>query len=271
MGAGTYGRFQVTGGAYVDDDLYRASVTLGDRLSRVAGIVTYQFEPQLEPRSAADLSLAPTERDDTSCGNGLDDDGDGASDCSDLDCCATAPCAGAARRLILSEVLYDAASTDDGNEWVELRNTGAAAIPLACYALGSGPVSYRYSSAQLPPIVVPAGGCVLIGGPSCSPGTCSPPVNFEPDLHNGPSGTPGATGLALFYGLVESISDASVPLDAVLYGTTNAGMLRDASGTIPAMANAPDVTAGHSLHRSATGTWVDQTTPTPGTCTTYTL
>lgn len=269
MPAGTYGRFQVSGGAFVDDDLYRATVAAGDRLTRVVGVVTYQFEPQLEPRSAADVVIAPTERDDASCGNGTDDDGDGATDCSDLDCCATAPCAGAARSLILSEVLYDAASTDGGNEWVELRNAGASAVPLACYVLGSGAVSYRYSIAQLPAIVIPAGGCVLIGGPNCGGATCTSDLDFEPDLLNGSTTNP-TSGVGLFYGLAAGVDASSVPVDAVLYGTTNTGSLRDETGAIPATADVADVTAGHSIARSATGTWIDQATPSPGTCTTYT-
>lgn len=270
MPPGTFGRFQVTGGVFIDDDVYRPTVTLADHLARVAGVLTYQFEYQLEPRMAEDVVVGPTEHDDASCGNGTDDDGDGASDCSDLDCCGTAPCGGAVagRRLILSEVVYDATGADDTHEWVELRNAGASAVPLACYSLGSGPTSYRYSIAQLPPIMVPAGGCVLIGGPDCGGRACTADLNFTPDFHNGTAGS--ASGVALLYGLASSVSDATVPVDAVLYGTTNTGMLRDATGAIPAMANVADVTAGHSIGRAADGTWADLAAPTPGTCTTFT-
>lgn len=269
MPAGTYGRFQVSGGVYVDDDLHRASVALGDRLSRIAGILTYQFEYQLEPRSPADVVIAPTERDDATCGNGLDDDGDGAADCADLDCCATAPCAGAvaARRLILSEVVYDVVGADSGHEWVELRNAGTSAIPLACYALGNGSMTYRYSIAQLPPIAVPPGGCVLIGGPDCGGGACTADLDFEPDYLNVST---GAAGVALLYGTLASITDATIPVDAVIYGGANTGMLRDATGAIPPTAHVADVAAGHSIARSATGAWTDLATPTPGTCTTWT-
>jgi hypothetical protein len=269
MAAGMFGRIQVTGGAFVDDDVYAFTVMLGDRLARVAGILTYQFEYQLEPRIAEDLVVGPSERDDASCGNGRDDDGDGAADCSDLDCCATAPCAGAAagRRLILSEVLYDLASTDTGREWVEIRNAGPSAVPLACYSLGSGPMSYRYSLVQLPAITVPAGGCILVGGPDCGGAPCTVPIDFEPDYHNGTAGS--ASGVALMHALAADVSDATVPVDAVLYGTVNTAMLRGPTG-IPAMANVADVTAGHSIARAADGTWVDLATPTPGTCTTYT-
>jgi hypothetical protein len=270
MPAGTYGRFQVAGSVYVDDDVYRTTVTLGDHLARVAGVLTYQFEYQLEPRMAEDVVIGPTEHDDASCGNGTDDDGDGAADCSDLDCCGTAPCGGAVagRRLLLSEVVYDASGADDTHEWIELRNAGTSAVPLACYALGSGPTSYRYSLAQLPPIVVPAGGCVLIGGPDCGGGACTADLDFEPDFHNGTAGS--ASGVALLYAMASAVTDATVPVDAVLYGTANMGMLRDASGAIPAMASVADVTAGHSIARAADGSWMDLASPTPGTCTTFT-
>jgi len=272
--AGTFGRFEVSGGVPVDDDFYRASVVLGDRLSRLVGVVTYQFEYQLEPRSAADVVVAPVERDDIACGNGVDDDGDGASECSDLDCCATAPCEGAVagRGLFLSEVLYNPAgpAADSGREWVELRNAGAGAVPLACYALGNGSTGYRYSLAQLPAITVPAGGCVVIGGPDCGSGGCTSPLDFDPDLLNAPSGTATAAGVALLYGRTASLTDASVPVDAVLYGTTNTGMLLGRGGSVPASADVPNVAAGHSIARGADARWVDTTIPTPGACAVFT-
>jgi hypothetical protein len=270
MPAGMFGRFQVGGSVYVDDDVYRTTVTLADHFARITGVLTYQFEYQLEPRVAEDIELGPSEHDDASCSNGTDDDGDGATDCGDLDCCAAAPCQGAvaARRLILSEVVYDPTGADDTHEWVELRNAGTSAVPLACYALGSGPTSYRYSIAQLPAITIPAGGCVLIGGPDCGGGACTSDLNFEPDLHNGTAGS--ASGVALLYSLASAVSAATTPVDAVLYGTANTGMLRDATGAIPASANVIDVAAGHSIARAADGTWTDVAAPTPGTCTTFT-
>ena len=269
MGAGSFGRVQVTGGVFVDDDVFAFGVALGDRLARVTGVLTYQFEYQLEPRIAEDVVFGLNERDDAACGNGLDDDADGAIDCSDLDCCAAAPCAGAvaARRLILSEVVYDLVGTDTGREWVELRNAGTSAVPLACYALGNGPTSYRYSLAQLPAITVPAGGCVLIGGPDCGGLPCDGAIDFDPDYHNGTAGS--ASGVALLYGLAADVNDASVPVDAVLYGTANTAMLRGPSG-IPTSADVIDVAAGRSIARSASGGWVELASPTPGACTTFT-
>lgn len=267
---GSFGRFSVTGDIAVDDDVFRAPITLGDHLARLAGVLTYQFEYQLEPRISADVEVGPSEHDDASCGNGTDDDADGAIDCMDLDCCASTPCAGAAlsRGLVLSEVFYDASGADDGREWIEIRNAGTAPLPLACYAVGNGPLSYLYSLAQLPAIAVPPGGCVVIGGPDCGGGACASPLDFTPDLHNGTAGS--ASGLAILYGLTSTLSSATIPVDAVLYGTNNGGMLRDASGGVPATANVADVTAGHSIGRAADGSWTDQATPTPGTCALYT-
>lgn len=271
MPAGMFGRFQVSGGVFVDDDFYRVSVAMGDRFARLAGVLTYQFEYQLEPRDAGDVVLAPTERDAAACSNGTDDDGDGQIDCNDLDCCGTTACMPSAA-LGLSEVLYDAASpgTDDGREWIEIRNAGATAIPLGCYVMGSGAVSYRYSIAQLPPITIPAGGCVVIGGPDCGGAACTADLNFTPDLHNGAGTAAGASGVALFHGLAADVTATSVPVDAVLYGTTNTAMLLDRSGSAPAMAHVADVGAGQSIARSASGMWAAEPTPTPGTCAMFT-
>lgn len=274
MPAGTYGRFQVTGGVYVDDDVYRATVANGDALSAVIGVLTYSFGYQIEPRMASDVVVGPTEHDATTCGNGVDDDHDGHADCEDVDCCASAPCMGAlsARHLILSEVFYDAmgggATGDDGHEWIELRNAGTSAVPLSCYTLGNGVSSYRYSFTQLPMATIPAGGCILVGGPDCGGATCTDSVNFEPDLHNVTAG--GAAGVGLLYGLASSLTDATVPVDAVIYGDANTMHLIDATGASPAAANVPTVTPGHSISRTATGGWADTSPPTPGTCTTYT-
>lgn len=274
MPAGTYGRFQVTGGVYVDDDVYRATVSVGDPLSRVTGVLTYSFGYQLEPRMASDVEVGPSEHDDATCGNGTDDDGDGHADCEDLDCCATAPCMGAvsARRLILSEVLYDVlgggTTGDDGHEWVEIRNAGTSAVPLSCYTLGNGTTNYRYTFSQLPEASIPAGGCILVGGPDCGGPACTYTANFNPDLHNVTAGA--AAGVALLYGVASTITDATVPVDAVIYGDANTGGLRDATGATPSATMVPTVTAGHSISRSATGSWADAPTPTPGTCTTFT-
>ena len=274
MPAGMYGRFQVTGGVYVDDDVYRATVANGDALSSVVGVLTYSFGYQLEPRMSADVVVGPTEHDDAACGNGMDDDHDGHADCEDTDCCATAPCMGAvsARRLILSEVLYDVAgggaTGDDGHEWIELRNAGTTAVPLSCYTLGNGVTSYRYSFAQLPTTTIPAGGCILVGGPDCGGPACTDTINFNPDLHNVSAGA--AAGVALMYGLSASLTDATVPVDAVIYGDANTGHLIDATGATPTGTMVPTVTAGHSISRTATGGWADTSLPTPGACTTYT-
>ncbi|MCC6873963.1 MAG: hypothetical protein IT378_06600 [Sandaracinaceae bacterium] len=57
MAPGMFGRFVVTGGVAVDDDLYRVpGVAQNDTFTRLAGILTYAFEYQLEPRSAADVA-----------------------------------------------------------------------------------------------------------------------------------------------------------------------------------------------------------------------
>lgn len=56
MPSGAGGRFVVTGGVNVDDDLYSiGTVATDDVFTRIAGIFTYQNEYQLEPRDAGDV------------------------------------------------------------------------------------------------------------------------------------------------------------------------------------------------------------------------
>jgi hypothetical protein len=165
--------------------------------------------------------------------------------------------------LQLSEIEFDAVSTDDGYEWIKLANTTDVAIDLAPYSIGSGRTSYQYSIAQLTG-TIPAHGCFVIGGPLGSP-TYEQTFNFSPDLLNG-SGTNGqAAGFALFDVPVTQLESSRIPLDAVLCGQNNAAGLLNAAGA-PATPNCPDVAAGHSVARQSATTWIDRATPTPNAC-----
>lgn len=67
--------------------------------------------------------------------------------------------------LILSEVMYDPSSSDDGYEWVELFNNSANMIDLSDFSLGWGGSDYTYGTMQLGGSVA-SGDYFVIGGPS---------------------------------------------------------------------------------------------------------
>ena len=165
--------------------------------------------------------------------------------------------------LILTEVLYDTASTDDGFEWVEIMNVGSTTIDLSGWSLGNGGTDYTYSVVQLSGTVAP-GQTFVVGG-TVSDATNGNPTfdqafNFSPDFQNG--GTAG-DGVALFNVPATSITAATVPVDAVVYGPNNSSGLLDETG----VANAPEVGdagAGSSIERiDLAGNWQIQGSPTP--------
>ncbi|HTP10901.1 MAG TPA: lamin tail domain-containing protein, partial [Anaerolineae bacterium] len=181
----------------------------------------------------------------------------------------------AGSHLILSEVLYDPVGSDTGLEWVELYNPTGNAIDLNNYSLGNGPEAhsgdYLYSVAQLSGTLLPDE-CWIVGGPTSSSANAFPTFNqiydFNPDLRNTSGVT--ASGVALFNLQANAITSSSVPLDAVVYGTSNTMGLIDESG----VANPPEVAAatnGKSIERiDITGTWRVQSVPTPNNCTVLT-
>jgi hypothetical protein len=59
------------------------------------------------------------------CGNGIDDDMDGALDCADTDCAMAASCG----KLLINEIDYDQTGADTA-EFIELYNAGAGPVTL---------------------------------------------------------------------------------------------------------------------------------------------
>jgi cardiolipin synthase A/B len=172
--------------------------------------------------------------------------------------------------VILSEVFYDVSGADTGLEWVELYNPTADTIDLSDYSLGNGGSNYLYSVVQLTGTLTPSS-CWVIGGPTSSSTNYLPifdqAIDFNPDFQNG--ATP-ADGIALFDVKAISITTATIPIDAVIYGTANTSNLIDETGAV----NPPDVAAsgaGKSNERTdITGTWRIQAAPTPNNCTVLT-
>ena len=167
--------------------------------------------------------------------------------------------------LLLSEVFYDYDGTDGGLEWVELYHSGTEAIDLADFSLGYGGTSWTSGTYQLAGTIQP-GETIVVGGPSADAGNGNPTYfqvqDFSPDLQN--SGT-DADGVALFNVPAVGITGTTVPIDAVLYGTTNTNALIDETGnaSAPEVGDAP---GGQTIERTSLGgTWQIQLTPSPGT------
>ncbi len=173
------------------------------------------------------------------------------------------PQAPGAGGILLSEVLYDVSSGDDGFEWIELFNSGTGSVNLSGYCLGNAGTTYTTSMAQLSGSVA-AGSTFVVGGPTSSATNGNPSFdqvfNFNPDVQNSGS---TADGVALFDIPCAQVNSATVPVDAVIYGGANNNGLIDETGS----ANAPEVgdaSPGSSLERiNLAGSWQIQSSPTP--------
>jgi hypothetical protein len=168
--------------------------------------------------------------------------------------------------LYLAEVFYlDATAPPAGRQWVRLHNTTPNAIDLSQYSLGAGHGSYVETTVQLAGMIPPKA-CFVVGGPASGPDNGSPTfgqsVLIDPTIPAG--GTVGA-GVAVFAAPAKSLQSTTLPLDSVVYGTTNGGALRARDGTVAPSVIAGDVTAGDSLMLLG-GTWQDHAPPAPGSC-----
>lgn len=168
--------------------------------------------------------------------------------------------------LWVSEVMYNPTGADDGREWVELYNAGAVAIDLSNYSLGWGGPDYTTGVLQLAGTVLP-GQYFVVGGPGSDLGNGSPTyqqvANFTPDLVN-PFFV--SAGIALFDVVAASVTPATVPVHAVIYGGFfNFNGLMDETGA-PGAIDAPWFLlpgAGGSLEFDG-ASWAPQGAPTPG-------
>jgi hypothetical protein len=163
--------------------------------------------------------------------------------------------------LELAEVLYDPTNNDDQKQWVKLVNTSSVIIDLSRYSLGAGKASYLETTARLQGMVAPYS-CFVVGGPYSSADngwpTYSQLYHFVPLI---PHGGSNAAGVALFD--TATATTATLPMDAVIYGTANTGNLVGSDGTV-ATPDSPGAHAGYSLLRTPTG-WQEHL-PTPNTC-----
>jgi hypothetical protein len=94
----TYRQFDITGDIKVQSSLAAMpmpEVARGDCLSGVTGIIGYFFDYQILPRTTGEIGTGgnscPVENNAATCGDGLDNNGNGFSDCMDFSCQTTVP------------------------------------------------------------------------------------------------------------------------------------------------------------------------------------
>ncbi len=166
--------------------------------------------------------------------------------------------------ILLSEVLYDPTGADGGKEWIELYNASGETVDLSTLSLGAGGDDYATSQVQLEGTLDP-GETFVVGGATSSSDNGNPSYDqvfdFSPDLQN--SGTT-ADGVALFNLRAAFVGPATVPVDAVIYGTSNDNGLIDETGSAPSP-HVGDAAGGSSVERTTLGgSWSVQASPNPG-------
>lgn len=100
----TYQSFKLTGAIQVQSGLAampEPAVVSGDCFSSVTGVMTWFFDYQILPRTTDEIvtggTACPRENDETTCGDDIDNDGNGFKDCMDFSCqSAAAACTSAA-------------------------------------------------------------------------------------------------------------------------------------------------------------------------------
>lgn len=71
--------------------------------------------------------------------------------------------------MVINEFFCDPPSTDDGHEWVELRNTGGTAVDLSGWVLAAGTSTFGASDPFPPGTRLAAGKYLVVGQPSATP------------------------------------------------------------------------------------------------------
>jgi hypothetical protein len=94
----TYERFDITGDIQVQSSLAAmpaTKVARGDCLSGITGVMGYFFDYQILPRTTAEIgtggTACPVENTATTCGDGIDNNGNGFKDCGDFSCQQAVP------------------------------------------------------------------------------------------------------------------------------------------------------------------------------------
>ena len=157
--------------------------------------------------------------------------------------------------LNVAEVLGNPTGDDDNLQWIKLRNQTNVTIDLSRYRLRVGQASYDYSTVQLAGSI-PAGGCMVIGGPASTYANGEPvfgqTVDFSPNL---PTTGPQARGYAVFDDDARPLGEVLTPVDTMLVGANNDAKLLGPDGEIasPFCNDAPE---GSTVKRTGAGTCV---------------
>jgi hypothetical protein len=164
----------------------------------------------------------------------------------------------------ISEVFANPVGADDRLQWIKLRNRGSLPIDLGDYQLRSGQSNYGLVSVDLVG-TLPAGSCVVIGGPITSGANGNPvyaqAFDFNPDL---PWAGLQAAGYAVFDRNAAPIDGVATPVDTMLVGANNEARLLGPDAEI---ARPYCATPGHgySARRTGLGTCA-QALPQPADC-----
>jgi len=163
--------------------------------------------------------------------------------------------------VVISEVFYNPAGGGNQLQWVELANVANVPLNMSGFSLGAGMTDYMRTRLALP-ITIPVGGCVVVGGPKSTFTNYYPSYALAADLEpNLDLGLDQAAGVGLFP--TATMSAASIPLDAVVYGGMNKS-LRGPDGQLAPVW--PATSPGGSLKRLTDSVWTKTSRPTPGVC-----
>ncbi len=176
------------------------------------------------------------------------DPGD-TGDTGTIGTCDTSP-------VLINEIMANPDGTDDGSEWLELFNPGTEDVALAGWIVESGTASYSHADSIDDPIVLPAGGFLVVGG------SLSESVDHVMDIYLG-NASSGADAVRL-------VDCTGGVQDTVLYGSGNPeGWLDDDGVVTESIASSPS--EGDSLARISDGVDTNQCgedfadgSPTPG-------
>ena len=134
--------------------------------------------------------------------------------------------------LDIAEVLADPAGDDDQLQWVKLHNRSTLPIDLSSYRLQAGQGNYDLVTVALTGSI-PAGGCVVIGGPIQTGANNEPifsqAVDFTPDL---PYAGTQAAGFAVFDASAAPVGGVMTPVDTMLVGLVNNSQLLGPDGEV---------------------------------------
>lgn len=134
--------------------------------------------------------------------------------------------ASAAGKIVINEVFVNPPGDDDGKEWVELYNSGDAAMLIGGYKIeGQSDGAAVVVATVVADTVLPAGQYYVIGGTQV-------PGAQQNDLRVNVGGTilnAGAYGARL-----RLLNTSSLALDSVVYGADNDNLLTDDTGAVAA-------------------------------------